>query len=118
SAGLRQVLGAWRATPRQNRTYHFGRSREGVDLAKSEVELRDPLPRLNVEDAIRCGGLLLLEQSDCHVVNRNSGSRLSTKRSMVRVSVQNPVGAVSVDYFGQSRSTHVRINFSRFAIHC
>ena len=92
-----------------------------MDACVYNERVRDPpphegRPHLHVEDPICCGGLVLLQQRDSHVVNRNSGSRLSAERAVMRVSMEDHVCAVAVHDFGQPRSTHVRINFRGFPI--
>ena len=66
---------------------------------------------LDVEDAIGAGGLLRLQEADGYVVDWNSGGGLAVGGSVMGMAVDDQVGAVAIDYFGQSRGAEEREDF-------
>ena len=57
---------------------------------------------LDVEDSIRTGGILGLEDVESHIVNRNSAGSFAIRGTVVCMSMEYEVGAVSVGNLGQS----------------
>src|SRR5579884_1470299 len=76
-----------------------------------------PLYCLHVEDAVRTGGLVGLQQPQRYIVDGDTPHRDPIGGAVVGVAVDHKVGTVAVYHFGQARGSEVRENFGSLALY-
>src|SRR5690348_8043424 len=72
---------------------------------------------LDIEDAVDAGGLLGLAEAKGDVVDRISAHGEAIRSAEVDVAVNDEVGAVAVNNFGEARGSQIRKDFGSFAFH-